>query len=304
MRFASSFLFPLFLLLIPLGAKAAAGPLEVFVSIAPQQFIVDRIGGPQVKSHLLVDKGQDPHSFEPTPRRLMALGSARLYFTIGLEFERQLTDRLCKNFADLRFVAMDKGIDKLPMQEHEGEGRHGSGKAQLGEKDPHIWLSPMLLLKMAENTASALVKADPAHADAFRDRLAELRKDILAVHARLNKELLPFRGKTFYVFHPAFAYFAAAFGLKQRAVEAGGRSPSPRQLTALIEQARKDKVRIIFVQPQFDQKGAKAVARAIDGTVINLDPLAYNVLANFTLIAESLDRSFKGRLAEEKKDGR
>ncbi len=113
------------------------------------------------------------------------------------------------------------------------------------------------------------------------------------MHTRLRNELLPYKGKTFYVFHPAFGYFAAAFGLKQRAVEAGGRSPSPRQLAALIEQARKEKVRIIFVQPQFDQKGAEAIARAIDGTVINLDPLAYDVLGNFSRIAESLDRSFQ-----------
>lgn len=286
MRFLSPLLFLLFL---PVAANSAQKPMDVFVSIAPQQFLVDRIGGPLVKSHLLVDKGQDPHSFEPTPRRLMELGRARLYFTVGLEFERQLTARLGKGYIGLRFVAMDKGIEKLPMGEHEekGEPQHP------GEKDPHIWLSPVLLLKMAENTESALAKEDPAQAAAFKDRLRELRKDILAVHARLSKELLPYKGKTFYVFHPAFGYFAAAFGLIQRAVEAGGHSPSPRQLAALIERARKQKVRIIFVQPQFDPKGAEAIAKAIDGTVVSLDPLAYDVLGNFSRIAENLDRAFQ-----------
>ncbi|MEJ2689310.1 MAG: zinc ABC transporter substrate-binding protein [Deltaproteobacteria bacterium] len=260
MRFLSPLLFLLFL---PVAANSAQKPMDVFVSIAPQQFLVDQIGGPLVKSHLLVDKGQDPHSFEPTPRRLVELGRARLYFTVGLDFERQLTARLGKSYTGLRFVAMDKGIDKLPMEEHEEKGE----PPHPGEKDPHIWLSPVLLLKMAENTENALAKED--------------------------KELLPYKGKTFYVFHPAFGYFAAAFGLIQRAVEAGGHSPSPRQLAAFIERARKHKIRIIFVQPQFDPKGAEAIAKAIDGTVVSLNPLAYDVLGNFSRIAEQLDRSFQ-----------
>ena len=135
------FSFLLLLFFFPLTAKAAQKPLEVFVSLAPQQFIVDRIGGPLVRSHLLVDKGQDPHSFEPAPKQLMELGGARLYFTVGLDFERQLVGRLGKSFTDLRFVAMDSGIDKLPMAET------GDGEGHQGEKDPHIWLSPLLVLK-------------------------------------------------------------------------------------------------------------------------------------------------------------
>lgn len=283
-RFAASLL----LLLLLLPAAATARPMEVFVSIAPQQFIVDRIGGPLVKSHLLVDKGQDPHFFEPSPRRLMELGRARLYFTVGLEFERQLAARLGKSFAGLRFVAMDKGIHKLPMSSSDEEG-----KMHRGDKDPHIWLSPLLVSKMAGNTADALAEEDPAHAATYRRRLRKLRQDLLAVQSRLRKELLPYKGRTFYVFHPAFGYFAAAFGLRQRAVEEGGHSPSPRQLAALIEQARREQVRIIFVQPEFDQKGAEAIARAIGGTVIDLDPLAYDVLGNFSRIAASLGRSFR-----------
>lgn len=280
-------------LLLPLSVRAETGPLEVFVSIAPQKFLVDRIGGPLIDSHLLVDKGQDPHSFEPTPRRLMELGGARLYFTVGLEFERMLTARLGKNFAGLRFVAMDKGIEKLPMEEHEeAEGAPGDEEAQQGEKDPHIWLSPLLFLKMAENTTDALAQEDPSHAVQFFGRLNDLRQELLGIHQRLSAELLTYKGKAFYVFHPAFGYFAAAYGLIQRAVEAGGHSPGPRQLNTLIERARSEKVRIIFVQPQFDSKGAEAVAKAIDGVVIDLDPLAYDVPGNFMRIAEALRSSF------------
>lgn len=280
-----------FLLFLPLTAKAEPGVMEVFVSIAPQRFVVDRIGGLHVRSHLLVDKGQDPHTFEPTPRRLIELGGARLYFTVGLEFERQLTARLGKSFAGLRFVAMDKGIDKLPMGEH--RKNQVSADATQEEKDPHIWLSPLLFLKMAENTANALAEEDPTNAADYEGRLKDLREELLSVHRRLTEELRPFKGRAFYVFHPAFGYFAATYGLIQRAVEEGGRSPSPRQLATLTERARREKVRIIFVQPQFDKRGAESIAKAIDGAIIYLDALSYDVPGSFIRIAEDLSRSFQ-----------
>lgn len=101
--------------------------------------------------------------------------------------------------------------------------------------------------------ADALAAVDPEHASVYRANL----KKVSAVLEQLQKDnqqlLAPYRGSTFFVFHPAFGYFAHAYGLHQEAVEVAGKSPTPKQLRALIQKARADKVKVIFVQPQFDR---------------------------------------------------
>jgi zinc transport system substrate-binding protein len=276
------------------SSAATASPLRIFVSIAPQKYIVERLAGGNATVHMLVEQGQDPHFFEPSPRQLLLLDSAQLYFTVGLEFERQLTARLTSLHQKLKIVALDAGIAKLPMTEHLPQ-ESGAGEDAVHheeEGDPHIWMSPLLVRKMAATAASALVAMDPEHRQDYEKNLTLFQRDLDTVHRQIAALLAPFRGRVFYVFHPAFAYFADTYGLVQKAVEAGGRTPSARQLAALIKEAKEEKVRIIFVQPQFDERSGAAIAAAISGTVIRLDSLAYDLIGNFNSIAKALVEAF------------
>ena len=94
-----------------------------------------------------------------------------------------------------------------------------------------------------------------------------------------------------WLFHPAFGYFAQAYGLEQQAVEVAGKTPTPRQLTGLIRKAKADGVTLIFVQPQFDQRSAAVVAKAIGGAVVPMDPLAKDVLANLKTMATKVEKA-------------
>src|SRR5512140_3522486 len=81
------------------GAAASAVPaLRVVVSILPQVDFVQRIGGGLVAVEPLVGAGQSPHTYEPTPRQLDALAQARIYFTIGIDFEIPLVPRVQRMF--------------------------------------------------------------------------------------------------------------------------------------------------------------------------------------------------------------
>lgn len=301
-----------------LGGADAAEKLSVFVSIAPQAYIVERVGSPHVTVGVLVQTGQDPHTFEPTPRQVMALGRAVVYFKLGLPFEERVLGKLRSVGAGPAVVDMTRGIVRRAMGEgeaaaepdtheeggaagrgsgsgtgplppgeerptgeaslpgaaegedkrREGESPEGEHEAHAGEPDPHVWLSPALLKTMAGNAARALQAADPAHAADYEANAAALAADLDALDQRIAGLLAPYGGQSFYVFHPAFGYFGDAYGLKQEAVEVGGKSPTPKQLGELIHRARAAGVRIIFVQPQFDSKAVQAVAEAIDGAVV------------------------------------
>jgi len=286
----------------PMWAKAAPQPLEVFVSIGPQAYFVRRIGGEHVQVHVLVKPGQEPHTFEPTPRQMMALARARLYFAIGMPFETRLIQKIHARHQRLTVVDTAKGIKRRMMTHHRGgphaaerptekEHQQRRGHRGPGEPDPHIWLSPPLIKVQAKNIAEALIAADPEHGEHYKKNLASFLRDIDRTHARIGHLLKPYKGRSFYVFHPAFGYFADAYGLKQKPVEMEGKRPTPRQLSRLIQSARADGVKIIFVQPQFSSKSAEAVAWAINGAVVPIDPLAPDVLKNLQQMADKIERA-------------
>ncbi len=267
--------------------------IQIFVTVPPQAFLAEKIGGDAVKVHTLVGKGQNPHTFEPTPRQAATLARASLFFTVDIPFEKQLVAKVAASNRNLRIVDSTKGIVRLPLTEPDHHEAHAKEERSGNEADPHIWLAPDNLRIMADNMAAALSNALPERKEALHRNLASLQNEISALDKRLTTTLAPHRGKTFYVFHPGFGYFAHAYGLKQKGVEIRGKSPTPRQLTALIRQAREDRVRTIFVQPQFDSKSADTVAQAINGTVAPINYLDQEVLRNLATIAAAIEQSLR-----------
>ena len=166
--------------------------------------------------------------------------------------------------------------------------------SELGSADPHIWLSPRLVKQQAQNVLNALVEADPAHKEQYRSNMAEFSAELDSLDARIRSALAPYRGRTVFVFHPAFGYFMAEYALVQQAVERGGRSPTPKELSRLIAKARAENAAAIFVQPQFDTRSAEVVADAIGGAVVAIDPLARDLLKNFEVMAEAVAGALGG----------
>jgi zinc transport system substrate-binding protein len=269
------------------ATSESTAPMETFAGIPPLGWLVERIGGDHIHVEVLVQPGREPHTFEPTPRQVMALGRARLFFKVGMPFESRLVERMASGRGGLTIVDATEGIVKRAMVEDHDEDESGP--------DPHVWLSPPNLRIMAAHVARSLAGADPVHAAVYRSREAELAAEIDAVHTRIQQRLAPFRGQRFYVFHPAFGYFADTYHLVQEPVEIEGKSPTPRQLFALVRKARSDGVRVIFLQPQFDPSSARAVAWAINGAVLPLDDLAENVLVNLSNIAEKIAEAESNR---------
>ena len=220
-----------FLCFLCTAGTAAGSALEVFVSIPPLKYLTDQVGESWVKTHVLVASGQDPHTFAPRPAQVRLLARARIYFTVGLAFEHSLVDRFHHSLPGLHIVDL---AAVLPHRQTLS-GHHASGQDQ--HEDPHIWLDPQKLKKMARVVASALSEIDPAHAMQYQANLQRVEARLEKVYTTIKAQLAPYAGSAIYVFHPAFGHFASAFGLRQEAVESQGKSPTPRQLARLIARA-------------------------------------------------------------------
>jgi zinc transport system substrate-binding protein len=272
------------------SSPALSAPVVVFVSVPPQASVVRDVGGPHVEVHCLVQAGQDPHVFEPLPKQMRSLGRARIFLTVGMPFERPVVEKIRSQLPRLAVVDGFAGFTRRAASDCSHD--HASGHS---DTDPHVWLSPEGLKVMAKNVAAALARIDPAHTGESSKRLKKVTNAIDAADARVRAKLTPYRGRAVYVFHPALGYFCDAYGLRQKAVEVDDKTPSMRQLEDLIRRARKDGARAVFVQEQSDQHAARAVAAAIGGRLVAVDPLAEDVVANLERIADAIASGLKDK---------
>ena len=148
-----------------------------------------------------------------------------------------------------------------------------------------MWLSPALLKKQAAAIEHVLMEIAPGGHDLYHANLERLLGELDTLDAELKTALAPLKGQSFYVFHGAFGYFAQAYDLKQEAIETGGRSPEPKRIFELIEEAKKEGVKLIIVQPQFDTKSAEAIAEGIGGAVVPVNPMGPDVFETLQILA-------------------
>jgi len=289
------------------SASSAADRLTVFVSIAPQRYFVQQIGRDLVDVQVLVEPGADPHTYEPRPRQMTALAKAAIYFAMGIEFEEAKLANIAAINPGMRIVHTDHGIQKLPMETrgHQGESDRDPGiDAQATKpgvphrhpahesRDPHIWLSPPLVMMQARTILIALQEADPAHRPVYEANYREFIIAILDLDAHLRNLFDGLQGSSFLVLHPSWGTFAHTYGLKQVSIEIEGKEPKPAQLKALIEHARANRIKVVFVQPQFSAKSAALIAKAIGGRVVVVDPLAEDWAFNLQKAAQEFRHAF------------
>jgi zinc transport system substrate-binding protein len=270
---------------------AAGRPVRIFTGIPPIAGLAERIGGDRVEVETLLRPGDNPHTFEPRPRQAAALGRADLVLTCGFPFEQRLARNLSGRPSGPVVADLRPGIDRsAEAGSARSSHEHDHGHA---EADPHIWMSPPLLRILSLNLFEALKASDPSSESYFRGRLDRLINALDSLDRGTGRALAPYRGRAFLAAHPSFGRFAEAYGLKQMSVESEGKSPSARGLASIVREARKERVSLVFTEPQFDPSGAEAVAKAIGGTVAAVDPLGRDAPATIRTFTEHLVRSFR-----------
>jgi zinc transport system substrate-binding protein len=268
-------------------------PVNVFVSILPQAYFLERVGGHRVEVSVMVGPGQSPHTYEPTPKQIAALGKARLYFRTGVEFENAWMDRITQINPRLKVIDTRRGIELLPMAAHRDHDDSGHNHHGNEIKDPHIWLSLRLAKIQAETICDALAAEVPLQEPYFRKNLETFRHDLDSLDREINETLQAARIHKFMVYHPAWGYFARDYGLEQLPIEIEGKEPNAKDLARIIKEANEEGTKVLFVQKQFSRKSADAVAQAIGGTVIQIDGLPGDYLNDMRVIAETLKKALQ-----------
>ncbi len=265
--------------------------LNCFVSILPQSYFVERIGGGFVQTNVVVSPGQSPHTFEPTPKQLAGIVNADIYFTTGMPFEERLLKKISGVAPELKVVDTTEGIElieiKKALNKDELNTQHNHK-----DTDPHVWLDPKLAVQQAEIITEALIGLRPQQSQAFQKNLCLLKAELQKLDRKIASMLMPYKGRSIFVFHPAYGYFARAYHLVQVAIEAEGKEPGAAYLKSILDQARMSQTKTVFSEVQYSQKSAQTIAEHIGAEVVMLDPLAKDYIDNMLHIARQVRKSF------------
>lgn len=285
--------FVLFLILSGCAKKSNEAKPVISVSILPQKYFTERITGDKFDINVLLPPGVSPHTFEPAPSILTRLAGSKAYLIMGeVEFEKAWMDKFRSVKKDLRIFNTTEGGEYIRSGEYE-DHEHEDHDHGHGVVDPHIWMSVREVKNIAENTCSAIVEIDPENEKYYKENLEVFLKDLDKLDMQIRNILTGLNNRKFIIYHPSLGYFARDYGLEEIPVEIDGKEPSPSQIKSVIDTARENGIKTVFIQKQFDARMAGSIADEIDGKVVPLDPLSEEWLNNMIIISRTLQ--FEGK---------
>ena len=276
-----------------------AEPLKVVATIAPVHSlaaaVMDGLGKPQ----LLVRAGSSEHTYSMRPSDARALNDADIVIRVSENLETFLNKPIASLSKKATIVTLAEipGMTLLPpreggtfeahVHEHENNTAHDAGKekhdsdenAHEKEYDPHLWLDTANAARIADHLAAVLGQARPDEAAAYKANAEKLKKKLNALDTELKGQLGGLQNARFIVFHDAYQYFEARYGIKAAGsiTVSPERQPGAARLKAIRAKIADAASACVFSEPQFEPKlvsrlieSTKARSAALDGLGANL----------------------------------
>ena len=227
--------------------------------------LVDKITNKTIDVNVIIPKGASPAIYSPKPSELLKLKKSKVYFTIGVPFDKKYLSKIKEINPNIEIVDFAKYIKK--------------------EKNPHIWLSPALLMLQAKVVLDIFIEKEPKNKEVY---LKNYKNYINKLSNLEVKGFQKIKQKAFITFHPSFYYFAKDFHLKEIALQKEGKSPSFSYLAKVIKTAKQNNIKTVIISPEFPTKYAKIVAAKINAKVVVISPLNEDPCITINQLIEAL----------------
>jgi ABC-type Zn uptake system ZnuABC Zn-binding protein ZnuA len=269
--------------LVLLYAQAAAAALPVVASTSIIADLVKNVGGSRVSLTTLVPRNADTHDFQPSTGDARAVSRARIVFLNGLGLEGWLDDTFRNSASQsTRFIELGKGIKPLVVD---------------GAPDPHTWWDLRNTRNYVKQAAQALSQADPAGTATYRTNAAVYDKALAELDAWASKQFatVPAAKRKFVTNHESLGYLAGRYGLKVVGTVIPGigteREPSARELAALSDLVKREKVSVIFTENTLAPRLADTIADATGAKIA--PPLYTDSLGSLGSPGDSFVKAFR-----------
>ncbi len=248
----------------------------IAVSVEPQRAMLQEIVGEKFHVVTLLGNGANPETYDPTMKARMEVENAAAFFTTGsMPFERRIAEAL-----DPRVRVVDTSVGIVPIygthshfHEHDADGHHHHHGAD--ERDPHVWVSLRNARIMARNMFDAVCELDSANKPYYTQRFAALDARLDSLDGVFAQRLRELPSRAFAIWHPSLSYFARDYGLEQIAVGFENKEMSSRRLTEIVDEARKDSVKVFFFQKEYDSRQARTLNTQMGTRLVTINPMAF-----------------------------
>jgi zinc transport system substrate-binding protein len=284
----------LFLLIVLFAGCAKKKPgvtneaKNITVTILPQKTFVEKIAGNDFTVNVLIPPGTSPAAYSLLPSQMAEIAQSAIWFRMGyIAFELSWKDKIIAANTAMKVVDLSEGLDLI-----------AAGKSTEGEKtvltgvDPHIWLSPALVKQMAAKILAEISAINPNQKEKYLANYNAFIAEIDSLDAEIKAKLAPFKGRKIISFHPSLSYFIRDYGLEQHSLESGGKEPTPQRMTELIDLARRENIKVIYIQGELDREHARVFAEETGGQVVQVRPLNPDWTGNLREMAETFVNNF------------
>ncbi len=266
--------------------KAVANVITV--SILPQQTFIKKIAGDDFEVNVLIPPGSSPAAYTLLPSQLKDISHSAIWFRIGyIGFEHSWKDKIAQANSNMKVVNISEGLDLIADKiEQHGDHVHIDGV------DPHVWLSPIMVKKMSQRILDELISLKPEKTATYQENYLRFVKECDELNNELKNKLKAYEGRKFIVFHPSLSYYAREYGLVQHSLESGGKEPTPQHLKNVVDMAKKEDIKTIYIQSEFDREHARVFAQEIGGNIIQVQPLNPEWAENLRKMTNTLIENF------------
>jgi zinc transport system substrate-binding protein len=236
------------------GAGDDGGRVQVVAGFFPLAEAARQIGGANVEVRDLTPPGVEPHDLELTTRELEAVEDADVVFVLGNGFQ--------------------PALEKAARRRDTGTVAVLSALGREDERDPHVWLDPVLMRRIVEVVAAGLVAVDPDRRAIYEANAGRLQAAVERLEARYRQGLADCDRRVIVTSHEAFGHLARRYRLTVKALTGitPDVEPDPRTLARLSDYIRSEGVTTVFTEPLLSARVAAALARSAGARTAVLDP--------------------------------
>ena len=261
-----------------LTAAPSAAALNVVATTEDLAALAREVGGDKISVVALAKGYQDPHFVDPKPSFILAVSRADLLIVVGRELEIGWLTPLITSSRNAKIQPGSRGYLDASANVRILEIPTGQITRAMGDVhpqgNPHYWLDPANGRRIAQTIKNKLGELAPADRAYFDERYASFDKKLAAAESRWDAAMAPYKGTKIVTYHRSWPNFMERFGLNVIGyVEPKpGIPPTTSHTVELIDEMKKQGVKLIVVEPYFDLKTPQAIARQAGGEVLVLAP--------------------------------